>query len=136
MMDFVQQNTTYVVMAVLGIWIVWKRIVAPKLSGVKSISSGDYLKFRKQPHVLLDVRSLNEWSSGHAPSALHLPLRELLQRKDEIDKDVPIVVLCASGNRSMVAATALAKEGFTPVYNFSGGMGAWKSTGLPIKMNH
>jgi len=46
---------------------------------------------------------------------------------------MPLVVICASGNRSAMAATKLAKAGFEPVYNFSGGMGSWKSAGLPVK---
>jgi rhodanese-related sulfurtransferase len=50
-----------------------------------------------------------------------------------ISKDLPLVVICASGNRSAMAATKLANAGFEPVYNFSGGMGSWQAAGLPMK---
>ncbi len=56
-----------------------------------------------------------------------------MQRSDEIPLDQPVVVICASGNRSAMAATKLAKLGFTTVYNFSGGMSAWGGTQLPVK---
>ncbi|MDX8406921.1 MAG: rhodanese-like domain-containing protein [Mariprofundaceae bacterium] len=132
-MDWMQQNPGYVLMALFVGWMLWRRMIAPKLSGVAGMSAGDYMQLRDRPHVLLDVRSAGEWAAGHAPDALHIPLGEVSSRKHEIPADRPVVVVCASGNRSAVAATSLARQGFKPVYNFSGGMGAWQSAGLPVR---
>jgi len=132
-MQFMQQNAVYIFITLLIGWILWQRIIAPKLSGVKSISASEYLKLRDQPHVLLDVRQPGEWQSGHAKIAVHIPLGEVSSRMHEIAQDKPVVVICASGNRSAMAATALAKSGFETVYNFSGGMGAWQGAGLPTQ---
>jgi rhodanese-related sulfurtransferase len=131
-MQFMQQNAVYVFIALLMGWLLWQRIIAPKLSGVKSISASEYMKMRNQPHVLLDVRQSGEWASGHPKAARHMPLGEVARRMQEIEQGKPVVVICASGNRSAMAATTLAKSGFATVYNFSGGMGAWQSAGLPV----
>ncbi|MDT8376960.1 MAG: rhodanese-like domain-containing protein [Mariprofundaceae bacterium] len=132
-MDFIQQNMVSVLMAVFVLWMLWRRLIAPKLSGVRSISAVEYMNFRNQPHTLVDVRTGAEWCSGHALQALHIPLGELGRRGDEIDRNRPVVVVCASGNRSAVAATSLARNGYASVYNFAGGMGSWKGAGLPVK---
>jgi len=132
-MDFLQQNSVNIFFGLLVGWILWKRLVAPKLSGVKSMSASDYKQLANQPHTLLDVRQQAEWVSGHANVAVHMPLGEIATRMQEITQEMPVVVICASGNRSAMAATKLAKAGFETVYNFSGGMGAWQGAGLPVK---
>jgi rhodanese-related sulfurtransferase len=132
-MDLIEQNLSSLLIAAFVAWILWKRIVAPKLAGVKKISAAEYIKMSTQPHTLLDVRQDAEWARGHAAEAVHIPLGEVMQRSDEIPVGQPVVVICASGNRSAMAATKLAKSGFTTVYNFSGGMSAWGGTQLPVK---
>jgi rhodanese-related sulfurtransferase len=132
-MDMIQQNFGYIVMGLFIAWMLWRRLIAPKLSGVASMSAGEYMQLRDQPHALVDVRSAGEWASGHAPNAVHIPLGELSGRQREIPATQPVVVVCASGNRSAVAATTLARQGFKPVYNFSGGMSAWQGAGLPVR---
>ena len=132
-MSFIEQNPAYILFGLLLGWLLWQRLAAPALSGVKNIPAADYVKMSTQPHTLLDVRQDVEWASGHAEAAMHIPLAELKQRSNEIAPDQPVVVICASGNRSAMAATLLAKSGFTSVYNFSGGMSAWDGTLLPVK---
>jgi len=132
-MDFLQQNAMNIFLALLVGWMLWKRFIAPKVAGVKSLSAHDYKQLSGQPHTLLDVRQLAEWQSLHPKTAMHIPLGEISKRMHEIEQDAPVVVIYASGNRSVMAATALAKSGFDTVYNFSGGMGAWHSAGLPVK---
>jgi rhodanese-related sulfurtransferase len=78
--------------------------------------------------VLLDVREPEEWRSGHAPGALHIPLGELAP--DRVTGG-GIVVVCRSGNRSGKAAVLLAQSGVA-VRNMSGGMQAWAADGLPV----
>jgi len=130
-MQFMQQNAVYIFMALLIGWFLWQRVIGPKLSGVKSVKAAAYMQMRNQPHTLVDVRQPGEWQAMHATTAVHIPLGELAQRMHEIPRDKDIVVICASGGRSAMAATALANAGYENVYNFSGGMGAWSSAGLP-----
>jgi len=131
--DFMQQYAVYIFITLLISWMLWQRVLAPRLSGVKNVSASAYFAMRDEPHTLVDVRSAGEWAGGHALQAIHIPLGEIAKRKDEIAAGRAVVVICASGNRSAMAATALANAGLKPVYNFSGGMGAWQSAGLPVK---
>ena len=132
-MEFMQQNAVYIFVAMLVGWMLWQRLLGPLLAGVKSMSAGEYMKMRDQAHTLVDVRTAGEWSAGHAPKAIHIPLSDIARRKSEIPQDKPVVVICASGNRSASAAALLARAGYKPVYNFSGGMGSWGGAGLPVR---
>ncbi|GMU78092.1 MAG: hypothetical protein AMXMBFR46_08880 [Acidimicrobiia bacterium] len=79
--------------------------------------------------VLLDVRNDDEWATGHAPGARHLPLPELATRHAELPTDRRLVVICRSGGRSAVAVEALVSAGYDAV-NLAGGMQAWTAAGL------
>lgn len=134
-MTFIGQSPVSALIGLLIGWLLWQRFVAPALSGVKNISAAEYAIISTQEHILLDVRQDAEWASGHAEKAVHIPLSELKQRSHELPPDQPVVVICASGNRSAMAATLLAKSGFSTVYNFSGGMSAWEGSLLSVKQS-
>jgi len=59
-MQFMQQNAVYIFLALLIGWMLWQRVIAPKLSGVKSISAAEYMKMRKDTHTLVDAQRLDE----------------------------------------------------------------------------
>jgi rhodanese-related sulfurtransferase len=81
--------------------------------------------------VLLDVREPNEWRSGHAPKARHIPLGQLSARAGELPRNREILVVCRSGSRSTRAAKMLsAQRG--DVANVKGGMAGWARAGLPV----
>jgi rhodanese-related sulfurtransferase len=82
--------------------------------------------------LLLDVREPDEWDAGHAPTASHVPMREIPQRAGELPRDRRIVAICRSGARSRVVAEALIGAGFD-VVNVSGGMRAWMAADLPVE---
>jgi len=75
--------------------------------------------------VVLDVRNAGEREEGAIPGTQHIPLAELPQRHDELPADKRIVVHCASGWRSSVAASALKALGYTDVADVAGGYNAW-----------
>ena len=83
-------------------------------------------------HVLLDVREDDEWSDGHAPNAVWIPLGELQQRVGELDKGTPIAVICRSGRRSLAAAEFLQQMGFAKPVSIEGGMISWAGHGQPV----
>lgn len=80
---------------------------------------------RAAASLVLDVRTNSEWSGGGIPGAKHIPLGELPRRMAELDPAQPIIAVCGSGYRSSIAASLLARSGFTNVSSLSGGMGAW-----------
>ncbi|MGW6541618.1 rhodanese-like domain-containing protein [Streptomyces massasporeus] len=83
--------------------------------------------------VLLDVREKPEWTTGHAPGAVHLPLTELVAGATlpVQAQGRPLVVICRSGHRSQQAARLLAERGAQAV-DVEGGMNAWAAAGHPV----
>lgn len=76
--------------------------------------------------MLLDVRGLDELSSGMIPGAKHIYVGELPQRLETLDRQAKYTVLCATGVRSTIAASVLRRAGFPDVAVFMGSMGAWQ----------
>ncbi|ULT54782.1 sulfurtransferase TusA family protein [Neobacillus drentensis] len=82
--------------------------------------------------VVLDVREAAEYAFNHIPDAVSIPLDELEDRMDELNKEKEIYVVCRTGSRSDLAAQKLAEQGFTNVMNVLPGMSQWngQSTGI------
>ncbi|MET1281571.1 rhodanese-like domain-containing protein [Vibrio navarrensis] len=81
--------------------------------------------------LLIDVRTAEEFASGHLEQARNIPLSEVATGFRAIDKDQPIVVYCRSGNRSSIAMQALVKQGFINVHN-GGGLSEMQQTQLEM----
>ena len=91
-------------------------------------------KLMDQPGtVVIDVRESDEWRQGHLPNAIAIPRGFLELRVEEKvpDHNTPVILQCASGTRSLLAARALKELGYTNVYNLVGGFNSWKDRGLP-----
>ncbi len=80
-----------------------------------------------QPPVVLDVRNTGEREQGAVEGSLHIPLAELTRRLDEVPADREVVVHCAGGYRSSVAASLLRNVGRPDVSDLLGGYGAWQA---------
>jgi molybdopterin/thiamine biosynthesis adenylyltransferase/rhodanese-related sulfurtransferase len=91
------------------------------------------LRAERPETVALDVREPDEYEQGALPEAVHVP-RGFLESQIEgrlPDHDTPIVVYCASGNRSAFAAHTLGLLGYSDVASMSGGFNKWKDEGRP-----
>jgi rhodanese-related sulfurtransferase len=82
--------------------------------------------------LLVDVRENYEYQAVRANGAVPMPMSEFADRHEELPKDRPIFVICASGNRSAAATAFLLRNGWTDVSNVDGGTGAWERAGLPV----
>lgn len=133
MMEFVQQNMIWVALAaVSGGMLLWPMISG---GGAQNLSPAEAtLLMNREDALVLDVRESGEWGSGHIPGARHITLAQLEKRMSEIEKfkDRPIIICCASGNRSSSACGQLKKGGFEKVFNLSGGISAWLGANLPL----
>lgn len=78
--------------------------------------------------VLLDVREPWEFDTCRIAGSQLVPMGEVPARKDEIDAEADVVVICHHGGRSMQVATFLERNGFARVHNLSGGVDAWAKT--------
>jgi len=71
-------------------------------------------------YVLVDVRTAEEYQSGHIPSAINIPVGEIHDHPPTADASALIIVYCASGGRSARAKTILNELGYTLVVDFGG----------------
>ena len=83
---------------------------------------------------VLDVRSRDEYISGHIPGAINIPYTELQTRRGELPADTgtPVLAYCRSGFRSTIASRTLVSLGLKNVTNMIGGILAWRRNGLPV----
>jgi phage shock protein E len=89
----------------------------------------NYAGLIKQGAVIVDVRTQDEYKSGHIKGAINIPLGNLENNLSKLKKDKCIITCCASGMRSASAKRLLESNGFAEVYNGGGWMG------LQNKMN-
>jgi rhodanese-related sulfurtransferase len=86
--------------------------------------------------LILDVRTRPEYLQGHIDQAVLIPLQELQKRKTEVSqyRDEPVLIYCATGNRSTVASKILIDAGFKRIYNLRHGIAGWVREGLPVNL--
>jgi sulfur-carrier protein adenylyltransferase/sulfurtransferase len=85
--------------------------------------------------VLVDVREQSEWDEGHVPGAVHVPRGFLESRIGGVARpDQEIVLMCAGGNRSLLAGTTLRAMGFGNVSSLAGGFTRWKQSGNEVRV--
>jgi rhodanese-related sulfurtransferase len=121
------------------------QIVAEARQTVPELTVAQAKEELEQGHInlVLDVREPAEWEKGHIPGVLLAP-RGMLEwyadpttpyAKPELttQRDARIIVTCASGGRSMLAAETLRKMGYTDVVNMAGGFNEWSKQGFPIE---
>ncbi|WP_432193220.1 MBL fold metallo-hydrolase [Streptomyces sp. bgisy027] len=87
-----------------------------------------------EPPLVLDVRNAGEREEGFIDGSLHIPLAELARRVDDIPVGRPLVVHCAGGHRSSIAASLLRHRGRTDVSDLLGGYGAWLALTAPANV--
>ena len=78
-----------------------------------------------EPFELIDVREPFEYEIARIEGAKLIPLGEIAQRLDDLEREQPIIVHCHSGKRSAQAVRLLQQRGFAKVYNLEGGIDAW-----------
>jgi hydroxyacylglutathione hydrolase len=83
--------------------------------------------------VMLDVRTPRERQDKRIRGSVSIPLNHLAERLPDLPADRPIIVHCAGGYRSSIAASLLQRHGFTAVSEIAGGITAWEAAGLPIE---
>ena len=80
----------------------------------------------------IDVRTPEEYASGHAYRTKNIPLDQLPANLDKLEKNEPVYLICHSGNRSKKAAQMLVDAGVPQAISVAGGTEAWKAAGLPM----
>ena len=100
---------------------------AREMSRTENLSPAALVARLKEPAppVLIDVREEWEWTLGHLPDALHVPMGQLPKRLNELPRDRDLVLYCHHGSRSYRAMEFLRQMGFDHVAHLDGGVAAW-----------
>jgi rhodanese-related sulfurtransferase len=82
--------------------------------------------------VVIDVRTTEEFESGHVPGAVNIPFDQVAARIGEVDAPHGVALYCMVGPRARKGEAALLAAGYENVLHLEGGLAAWKSAGLPV----
>ena len=102
-----------------------------EVPSVEAAGAAAWLRDREA--CVLDVREPSEYAEGRIPGALSVPQSDLALRLEEVPKDRDVLVVCASGNRSLRSASFLKAVGHTRVTNLAGGTTGWIEAGNPVE---
>ena len=83
--------------------------------------------------TLIDVRQPSEYSSGHIPNSINIPLQTLTANLDKIPDDRPVILYCATGYRTAMGVMTLQMLGHTNVRAFPPSVQGWKAAGEPLE---
>lgn len=106
------------------------------VGGIRTINASQLERERAEGrvHLLVDVRTPEEYADGHVPGALNIPLDQLDAHMGELAtyKQTEVHLICRSGSRSLAASQALLARGYLPV-NVGGGTEGWKQAGYAVE---
>ncbi len=109
-----------------------KKDLLRSASRTTAIDLSDKLKSTNPP-IVVDVRNKSETQVNSIEGSKLIPLVDLLNDTDKLPKDKDVVILCASGHRSSIAASLLRQRGVERVTDLTGGMEAWLAAKQPVK---
>jgi sulfur-carrier protein adenylyltransferase/sulfurtransferase len=112
----------------------FKELIRQVKSEIHEVSVEEARLRAEKGAVLVDVREADEWSQGNVPGSVFIPRGYLELRVEEKvkDKAQEVILYCAGGTRSALAAKSLAALGYSNVSSMIGGFGRWKEAGFPI----
>ena len=107
--------------------------VITEKTGITEMSGKEALPGIKAAYSqFIDVRTPEEYASGHAYRAVNIPLDTLAENMDRIEKNEPVYIICRTSNRSREAAKILESAGFKQIIVISGGTDDWQAAGMPM----
>jgi rhodanese-related sulfurtransferase len=83
--------------------------------------------------LVIDVRNPGERTRKYIDNTESIPLSHLVEKTANVPRDRDVLVYCAGGYRSSIAASLLQRAGFTNVSEIAGGLAAWESAHLPVR---
>jgi len=104
-------------------------------TGAKRLSIPEAVRLiNDREPAIVDVRGAADYKRGHLLGAINIPAAKVGERSTEIarDKARPVLLYCALGGSSGEASRALLKQGYSQVYQLSGGINGWLGASLPV----
>lgn len=101
---------------------------------IEQVSAEEAIELVRSGTTLVDVREPWEFSRGHAPGAISLPMSEIETRYTELPVDDTLLIICHAGPRSFAATEALVGAGYHAI-DVTGGMTSWQTAGGPVVLD-
>jgi rhodanese-related sulfurtransferase len=132
--SFIVNHWLLVTIFVVLVALILSDAVNRKISGVNPLGTAEAIQIVNQRDgVFLDIREAAEFKKEHIAESMGLPLSTLEANIAKLkDPTQPIILICASGQRSRGAAKQLRSHGFSNIYVLTGGLNAWKDAKLPL----
>ena len=107
----------------------------PESTRAPSISAAELQTRRESGSapVIIDVRTPEEYASGHIPGALNIPFDQVAERITKIDAPHGVALYCMIGPRARKGESALLAAGYEKVFHLEGGLAAWQAAGLSVE---
>lgn len=105
-----------------------------KASGLINVDAADAVKLINNDAVVIDIRSVDNFSRGHIVNARNFPKDELDAKLGQLEryKSTPIIAVCDAGVTTTGVVNKLRAAGFETVFGLKGGMSGWGQAGLPV----
>jgi rhodanese-related sulfurtransferase len=133
--DFITHHWILAVLFVLAfIWLILEEAFHQGMGGARQTPQGVTNLMNRENAVVVDLREPNAYGDGHIVGSINIPAARLDSNLNKLEKykAQPIVLVCPVGQHSVKAMNKLKKNGYDKVYVLGGGLGAWKSAGLPL----
>jgi rhodanese-related sulfurtransferase len=117
-------------------WKSYHDLVNEAKARVRQVDASETMRLMAEhpDTLLIDCREPNEWNLGHIPGAMFIPRGVLEQNVDaRVPRDRKVVIYCASGNRSSLAAETMLEMGYSDVASMSGGFRGWCEAGGDVE---
>lgn len=115
-----------------GVLLMWPSLTGGAGGGINATQAVQLINREKA--VVVDVCSPEEYAAGHIKDSKNLPLGDLEAKLAGAvkNKDLPLILVCASGMRSRRAVAIAKKLGYDKAQSLAGGMGAWRTASMPV----
>jgi rhodanese-related sulfurtransferase len=134
LVQFIQKDHNFLLLAtavVSGGMLLWPLVRRSTGGPWVSVAQATQL-INRDDALVIDVRDPGEYQAGHILGAKNTPLERIAGTEIK-RKDKPVILYCDTGDRATKAAAILKKQGIEKAVCLTGGLGAWKSAGMPVE---
>lgn len=115
----------------------WNEVMNNNVKLISPNEAREYCRSRPtESYQLVDVRQPGEYEQGHIPGSVLVPLDQVVAGQAQLDKNKPILIYCHAGRRSAAAASHLAQEGYSEIYDIQGGYSNWAGLSAAGPVTH
>jgi rhodanese-related sulfurtransferase len=133
--EFITNHSTLFIALVIILFFLVQTIYTDATRKYKVVSAPETTNLiNRQEAVVIDVRNQNEFKAGHIAGAVHVPLTDIKQSNDKLNKyeGKPMLFYCKSSVEAGEACKILSKQGKKDIYCLRGGVQSWQDAGMPL----